>query len=208
MHLGTGKKATAWSQDHVGRDWAAKLHWQPFLALAYIHTSRADPCKKVIKERGNLGVAGIKCPKGEEWVQECASEGLGLVSTSPNILPNLVRIPTWSQLSRPSPALLTRKWEGFTTGGSSSQARPSLLCLLLWWFAEGQHVHIGLEYSSKEVSVACSCSHFRACYSRLKPAVSYANHQLISISFSGNHILPGHKDTLVMSSGTVSSPWV
>lgn len=29
-------------------------------------------------------MAGIKCPEGEEWAQECASEGLGLVSTSVN----------------------------------------------------------------------------------------------------------------------------
>lgn len=67
-------------------------------------------------------------------------------------------------------------------------------------------MHIGLAQSSKEARVACSCPHLRARYSRLKAAANYANPQLISRSFSGNHALPGNKDIPLMSSGTASSP--
>lgn len=121
------------------------------------------------------------------------------------VLPNLARIPGWSQLGRPSPALFTRKREGFTTGSCSLQARPSLLCLQLCSFAEGQHACIGLEHSSKRNKCCLQLSSLQSMLQQVKRLLQAMPATNLR-SFSGSQALPGHKDTVLMSSGTASSP--
>lgn len=137
----------------------------------------------------------MNCPEGEEWAQECASEGLGPVSTS-------VNKSCWVLLCRPSPACFTGKGEGSMMGGCNLQARPCppFSACDCAGSLKGSVCASGWSRVQKLPAAVFTPEHVTAGW-RLLWAMPTTN----SRSFSGNWALPGYKDTLVMFCGTASS---